>query len=501
MWIAAAGAVATRLLFLGLPAWPDEAGFLQVGAAWRLGGTGPSVYGQHWVDRPPVLITAYGLAERLGGLQSLRLLGALAAGVTVLAVADLAGTLASGFEVGRAKAWAGVCAVALLTTPWHWAFMVDGELLAAPFVAGGMALTARGVPAEGWHGLLACAGGGALAAVALLTKQNFADVFVFAAALVGLRLIGRSLTRKDALRVLLGFGAGSGAALGAVCAWTIAHGTSLPSVWYAMYGFRLDAMRTPHAIDFSADRVATLAWAAVLSGLLLVLASVLLGAASRVRRDAAVGALLAVLAFDVFSVLAGGNYWLHYLLQPSLAAAALLGVLVAHGVRLRPVALACCALTVFGILTLFVTPPSTAEEQVGQGIRRAASPGDELVTVMGHSNVNLAAGLPSPYTHLWALPARTLDPEGRELRSVLTGGGRPAWFVSWRPLPPTGAPGTLAGTVHAGYRPVARICRRTIYLRHDLDRPVPWAAPRPEASRTSRCRSANALPALLRHLS
>ncbi len=496
---AAAVAVASRLPLLGLPAWPDEAGFLQVAAGWRLGGGGPYVYGPHWVDRPPGLITLYALADALGGLTALRLVGALAAGLTVLAVADLAGTLSPGPASGRARVWAAVCAAALLSTPWHWSFMVDGELLAAPFVAGGMALAARGLAGTGGRNLAAGAGAGVLATTALLTKQNFADVFVFVATLVALRLLGGSLGRTHALRVLLAFAAGCLAALGAVAAWTAAHGTSPSSVWYAMYAFRLDAERV-HALEPATSRLATLAWASLLSGLAIVLLAGLGGAALRGRRDPDVLALLAVLAFDAVSVLAGGDYWLHYLLQPSVAAAALLGVLVGRGVELRPVALVCAVLAAVGVAGILLSAPATAEEQVGRAVRSAALPHDDLVTVPGHSNVNLAAGLSSPYPYLWALPARTLDRDGRELRAVLRGSDRPAWFVLWRPLRPSHAPDSLAGTLRAGYRPVARVCNHTIWLRDDLSRPVPWATPRAEATRASRCRSAAGLPPLLRHL-
>ncbi len=140
---AIAVAVLARLPYLGLPAWSDEAGFLTVGGAWRLGGsTGPGgLYGDYWVDRPPVLITLYGIADRLGGLVPLRLLGAMAAAVTVAGVAWIA-HLAAGT---RAAGWAALVMAALLSTPYHWSFMVDGELLAAPAVALGIGLVVSGI--------------------------------------------------------------------------------------------------------------------------------------------------------------------------------------------------------------------------------------------------------------------------------------------------------------------------------------------------------------------
>ena len=82
VWGAVAISVAARLPLIDLPAWPDEAGLLTVGRGWGLGpgADGRSLYGDHWVDRPPLLVTIYGLAERLGGLTAYRSLVGLRTG-------------------------------------------------------------------------------------------------------------------------------------------------------------------------------------------------------------------------------------------------------------------------------------------------------------------------------------------------------------------------------------------------------------------------------------
>ena len=148
--VISAAVVATalvRLPLLDLPAWADEAGFLMVGGGWHLGDSpgDRTLYDTYWVDRPPVLITLFGLADQLGGLLPLRLLGAIAAAVTVAGVAWVAHTAAG----TKAAGWAAVTGAALLSTPLHWSFMVDGELLAAPFVATGIGCVARGLATEG----------------------------------------------------------------------------------------------------------------------------------------------------------------------------------------------------------------------------------------------------------------------------------------------------------------------------------------------------------------
>ena len=91
---AVVGTVVARLPLLGLPAWADEAGFLMVGSGWHLGGssTDQTLYDTYWVDRPPVLIGPFGLADRLG-TRSAALVGALAAAVTVVCVGWIAHSL------------------------------------------------------------------------------------------------------------------------------------------------------------------------------------------------------------------------------------------------------------------------------------------------------------------------------------------------------------------------------------------------------------------------
>lgn len=69
------------------PLSPDEGGFLLVASQWQPGG---SLYGHYWVDRPPLLISIFDLADHAGGAVGLRLIGIAA----VLASVFLAGRLA-----------------------------------------------------------------------------------------------------------------------------------------------------------------------------------------------------------------------------------------------------------------------------------------------------------------------------------------------------------------------------------------------------------------------
>src|SRR5262245_53224475 len=84
--LVAAASVALRLPFVGRPLSSDEGGFLLVAAQWS---PGRSLYGNYWVDRPPLLIAFFDLADDLGGAVALRLMGAVLAAVAVLVAARI----------------------------------------------------------------------------------------------------------------------------------------------------------------------------------------------------------------------------------------------------------------------------------------------------------------------------------------------------------------------------------------------------------------------------
>ena len=503
-YVITAAVVATviaRLPLLGLPAWADEAGFLMVGSGWHLGDSSSegTLYHAYWVDRPPVLIGLYGFADRLGGLEALRLVGALAAAVTVVCV----GWIAHSLDGPHAAQWAAVTGAALLSTPFHWSFMVDGELLAAPFVAAGIGCLLSGVAADGRRGLMLSFAGGASGAAAILTKQNIGDVLVFATVFLLMGLLVGSITSAKVVRHAAAFVAGVVVSGGVVAAWTVAHGTSLGSVFYAMYPFRIDGARaTSRGLTrISWHRLLDLGVAALLSGLLVLIVWVAVWGMRHRNRRAAVLALLAVVIFDVISVAAGTNYWLHYLIQPVVAVAALTGLVAARESWARAFSVGTVVMALLGWSVLMVSPPQTAEELVGEAIADASREGDSIVTLPGRPNVSYAAGLPSPYPYLWALPARTLDPGGARLKKLLAGPTAPTWVVAIRRFRRPPSPGSLGATIVQHYRPVARICGKTVYLNRNVERRPPNPHPRPDATSTSKCESVAVVPHLLRELS
>ncbi|MGA8988573.1 MAG: hypothetical protein WB461_11160, partial [Aeromicrobium sp.] len=152
--------VGVRLLYLHVPAGRDEAGYLIVGTHWD---DSTSLYGPYWVDRPPLLIW---IMQLVGDLRTLRIIGLLSGVAMVLGVARAA-SLAGG---ARAAGWAAGAAALFASAGWLGIARTNGEMLAAPCVAWGLALTVQAIVRPGRRGWLLALGAGVLAAGAALIK-------------------------------------------------------------------------------------------------------------------------------------------------------------------------------------------------------------------------------------------------------------------------------------------------------------------------------------------
>src|SRR3954470_7006825 len=210
---------------------PDEAGYLIVGGQW---GHGSSLYGDYWVDRPPVLIAIFEAADALGGAVPLRLLGAAAAVLTVV-LSGVLGRLAAPERRSAPLLTAGAAAVCV-ATPLFGGSVVNGELLGLPFVVAGVALFVASAASRSSHRaeLLACAAGAA-GAIGALVKQSMVDVFVLGAVLA----VTSSVARRRVPALLAG--ALVTTALVLAAAW--ARGTVPSDLWDAVVTFRIDAAR------------------------------------------------------------------------------------------------------------------------------------------------------------------------------------------------------------------------------------------------------------------
>jgi hypothetical protein len=466
-------AVVARLPFLHRALGPDEAGYLLVGQQWRPGGT--SLYGSYWVDRPPLLVTLFGIAADLGGAVPLRLTGCLATAIVVLGCARVARTIAG----HRAAAWAAALAAGLCVSPRMGGLEVNGELLAAPFVVTGIAAVLAAVH-ERRESRTALAAGlaGAAMIAALFVKQNMADVGVFAVVvlLVGWRtgdVPGRRLRT-----VAISYAVGAALAVAVTAAWTLWHGTSLSGVYDAMYPFRIEAgrlMASPGHHQHATARMWTLVVAWLVSGGGVVMAAVAWALATRRLVGAVVWGLVATVGYDVVSVALGGNYWHHYLIELVVPIAVLAGVLVCRRLpAMRTILVASFALAAYSWSGTFTSPGTSVASTDGLAIRAVARTGDTIVTALGHADVTQAAGLRSPYPYLWSLPALTLDPRLTKLDQVLGGPHAPTWFVGVSNIRGLGTPGATAERLlHARYHRIADLHGEMVYLRKGVHRAVP----------------------------
>ena len=429
-------AMAAWLPFLDRPLTADESGFMLLAQQW---GPGHSLYGDFWVDRPPLLIWLFAMAGHLGSsgattagfvAPGVKVLGTVASGLTVGLTGVLATLVAPAGRGRRTRVvLTAVLAAALLSSPLFGTPEVDGELLAVPFVLGGLVcLIAALRGAWGWRtaGLAVSAGAAGMAAA--LVKQNVVDVFVFATVLV---VVSHGRMARLGWRIPA-FAGGAITVLGVALAGAWAHGTSVTGLWEAVVLFRGQASEV---IDASASgatlvRGAELAAAAVCTGAGVVL---VVAAAVILRRTTPLAwPVLALTAWDLVGVAAGGSYWLHYLtgIVPGLV------LLVAAAPPRSGRALTrAVAYTVAATLTMWTyrvaapIPPSP-EAQVSTYLREHSHNSEDGVVVgFGHAEIVAASGLSSPYDYLWSLPVRVRDPDLVRLRGVLAGPSAPRWVV------------------------------------------------------------------------
>lgn len=473
--VAVALTVLARMPGLTRPVRADEAGFLLVAGAWD--PRPDSLFGTYWVDRPPPLVAVFAAVDALGGVTTLRLLGALVAGLAVLLAAGVAGTVSG----PRATAWTAMLTAALLSNPMIDVVAVKGEQLALPVVLGSMLLTLLAVRRTSWP--LAFAAGVA-AALAVGLKQNLVTGLVFAGVLLLASWVSGRLPGRTTLVLAVVGLAGAAVPLLTTIGWAEAAGVRLDTLWDTVYGFRVAAAGV--IADGAAGAPARRAWLllaiAVATGMVAVLGGLVVHVRRLWRDDPAVtAAALAVVVTDVASLVAGGSYWQDYLV-PLVPAAALCTALVAGredrpGRRMRVVVLAAaasaCAAMAFWLVWNLTGQQEFDEVRTGEAIAAAAEPGDTLVVFGGRADLQRTSGLDSPYPYLWSLPMRTRDPGYADLRALLAGPDAPIWLVEWVELDAWSDEGVaeLRQVLDERYVEVGTTCNdQPVYLRRDVDR-------------------------------
>ncbi|MFL6090928.1 MAG: hypothetical protein ACJ71Z_12400 [Aeromicrobium sp.] len=483
-WLSVTGACVTTLvihaLFLRRALGPDEGGFSVVARYW--GHSGHYLYGPLWVDRPPGLLLVFDIANRLGP-YGVRVLAAVTAMVIVLGVSRAARTIAG---EGAAR-WAAWTAAAFASSAAIQANQLNGELIGAALLS----LSCAAVLAA-LHSQPVAAGGlgavaGALAGGAVFVKQNLLDAVVFAGVLLVATLLARRWT-PSASATGVGLVGGGAAVLALAARWAVAHG-GVAALAFAMYGFRARATDVMGAWSWTAPERRF--WLLLLLAVGTLLVPVAVSAASpvrpRLRRLTPVGwAILATSAFELVSMIAGFNFWPHYLISfiPMVAIAA--GVAASRAGRgaRRTRVLVTAAIVGTAVLAVSVAAfmGSGRAWETGRWVGESSRPSDTIVVAYSHPNVAQASGLRPGYPYLWSLPARTLDPQLTLMTSALEGPTRATWFVRWDRYHNWGFDGhrQVGRALFAGYRRVGTVCGHQVWLRDDATR---YIAPIPSPAR------------------
>lgn len=473
--------VAARLVFATQPLRSDEGGYLFLARHWRSGGE--FLYGDYQVDRPPLLMLIFRVAATTDWDGAIRVLSIPFAVLTVLAVARAARVM----ESAAAAAWGAVVAAALLVSPALAADQADGELFAAPFVAGSLALTVdawrrAGGMAQWWLAV----GAGALAGGASLVKQNILEGLVFVATLVLVdALRERALTARA--RVV-----GAGVVIGALLpgllmlVWARAVGLDGLQLWADLFAFREDALAVIWGSHIRAPvtRAITLVGMALISAMLSLAWTWLRHCRRRGARGmtAEEWGVTTGLAYGLLAVAAGGSYWSHYLvaLVPLLALAA--GLTAAARTPLgrsarrwsRVAVGSATVLVVIEVLVYATVPWAWHQQRTGQWLAAASETGDTAIVAYGQPVILESADLTTPYPYLWSLAMRTRDPDQERLRATLAGPDAPTWVVVANPLNSweIDESGWLRQLLKSRYRKVAIVCGFDVWLRETLSRPL-----------------------------
>ncbi|MFH5823409.1 hypothetical protein [Georgenia sp. AZ-5] len=456
----------------------DEAGYLLVARQWHAGGE--FLYGDYFVDRPPLLMAIFRLAALTQWDAAIRVFAIPFTLLFVLA-AWHAGTLLAGRSGGR---WAASAGAAVMCCPMMAADHADGELFGAALVMASLALglaawrsgpTRRQPWLAGWAG--------ALAAAAPLVKQNLLEGVLFLTLLVVVAAVARRRVGRRELRVATAAVLGALVPTGVAGLLVVAAGVDPGALWHDLAGFRRAALEViwsnrPRA---TIDRAVMLVAVGVVTGLLGIVGTWCAAARPALRRASPEHwAVTGLLLFGLAAIAAGGSYWPSYLLQ--LGPAAVLAVAMvapspSRGGRwMRTTARMLVGAAVLGTLVAVVAyavvPRLWFQQRTGEWLAASASPGDTAFVAYGSPSVLEAADLASPYPYLWSLPMRTLDPDQERLRATLRGPQAPAWIVEINGFNSWGidAGSRLRDLVTERYRVVADVCASPVWLREDLTR-------------------------------
>ena len=475
--------VLARLPFLHNQTYPDEGGMLVVAREWHT--SGPYLYGDLFLARPPLILLFFRIAGDLGGIMAVRLLGLLLVAIIVASAAWAGSSLAG----RRGAITAAVVSAAFMTNPMLGSREVDAETIGLPFgmAAVAFALAAyrrpRGSRARAW--LLV--GGGALAVCALLAKQNLADSLAFGGILIVAAGLLEKGARVAALKDLGWFLVGVAIPTVVTLVWAATASAGVHELVYELFGFRAQGGQKVFAEPTSAqgDRLDNLVSSAIRSGMVLIDLAALWLLRRRFWRDPVTLALLVMLVMAVIGIVGGGQYWIHYTLGlvpvTALLAAYAVGK-VAWPRLLSAFVIASVVITGYHVTDSWVHRTNPDHTWVGGTtiwLDAMKRPGDQMVVLYGQAAIYETSRLTPAYPFMWTLPMRVLDPDLADLRALLSGPDAPTFVLAQTDLNAWDIDpnGLMQQTLDQHYQQVATVCGTPIYLRDGVDRPVAPAPP------------------------
>ncbi len=480
------GVVLVRATFVPRPLRNDEGGYLLIARQWHTGGE--FLYGDYFVDRPPLLMLIFKVASLTEWDQAIRVVA-----IPFVLLFVLAGWRAGSLLAGRAGGrWAAVVAAGLMCSPGLATEQADGELFGAALVMLAIALALSAWKAGSLTRRLWWAGAaGVAAAAAPLIKQNLLEGALFLAGLVVFGSWGQGATARRRAVVMA-----PAALLGALLAcapvwlWLTWARIEPAHAWRDLVAFRGDALAAiwSSSPDASIRRAALLLVLGIVTGLLPIVIAWFLGA----RRCLPYGSperrtISTLLLFGLAAIAAGGSYWPPYLLQLApasvLAAGAMAPMASVAGSWMRGVSrvvVSAAALGTVVTLVAYATVPSVwSSQSIGEWLADSRAPQDPGFVAYGLASVLETADMPSPYPHLWSVPMRTFDPAQARLRATLAGPRAPSWIVQVTGLNAWDIDdgSRLRELIHDRYHIVAEICGHRVWLRQDLTRELPVPPP------------------------
>jgi hypothetical protein len=333
-----------------------------------------------------------------------------------------------------------------------------------------------------------------------MVKQSFGDALVAGAvAMVATKLTGSGW--RETLRRIAAYAAGVGAIVVALVVWAAAEQVSASSVWYALFGFRLDAVSALSG-PAAEGRLMGL-WPPLRDSGLAIGAVLALVGLVKLRLGALVRAvLMASLVAAVIGIVLGGSYWPHYLIALVPVTAAAAGALL--GRRRWLGAIAICAIAVPTLLNAERAARSDSADfsqttalTVGRYIHARALPGQTAYVLYARVNVVYYAGIPDPFPYNWSLMMRAVPGAQDRLRGLLASHRRPTWIVKADGTRSFGLDrsGATARLLKLHYRLAGTVCGERVLLERGAA-----ASPPPPSGRRCGDPALEASPAVARRL-